>query len=184
MSTLASDFTDYSVLIYDNDGNHLSSTVVREHDKGARQIQVNIMPDELKVNDDCKLLILSSPTPCEFSGKVKKVGGSLFIAMFQGQEKESRGSARYPVRTPAVIDALMIDNALHPLQTPLKVVVINISTTGIRFRAPYYSFEQGDDFQMHLVISNSTKKIIAKVVNVVDNKTDSSDYGCRFLRLD
>ena len=181
---LGSDFTDYTVLIYDVDGNHLIDTVVTSHDRNQQQIQVSIMPEELKANDDCKLLILSSPIPCEYRGKVKKSGGSLFIAMFYGQEKESRGAARYAVSTPALIDALIVDGQTHPLQNLIKVVLINVSTNGVRFRAPYYSFEVGDKFTMHFAVSNSTKSLSAVVVNNVDNGTTSSDYGCRFIELE
>jgi len=184
MSALGSDFTNHTVLIYNLSGTHLGSTIIREHDKGAQQIQVNIMPEELNLNDDCKLLILSSPIPCEFQGKVKRVGGNHFIAMFQGQEKENRGSARYIVSTPAQIDNLIVDGKVHPLQTPVKVVLINISTSGVRFRAPYYSFEIGDEFQMNFIISNSRKLITAAIVNFVDNVDSTSDYGCRFIGIE
>jgi len=183
MATLGSDFTDFTVLIYDVHGNHLIDTVVTAHDRNDMHIQVGIMPEELKANDDCKLLILSSPIPCEYRGKVKKIGGNFSIAMFFGQEKESRGSARYSVSTPALIDALIIDGQTHPLQNLIKVVLINVSTNGVRFRAPYYSFEVGDKFQMHFAVSNSTKKLTAVVVNNVDNGTTSSDYGCRFVEM-
>ena len=183
MAALSSDFTDQTVLIYDVNGNHLGSTVVRTHDRGAQQIQINVMPDSLKVNDDCMLLILSSPVPCEYHGKVKRVGGNMFIAMFQGQEKESRAATRHPINSPALIDAIIVDGQSHALQTIMKVVLINISISGVRFRAPYYSFDIGDEFQMHLAINNNRKKIIAKVVNYVDNGTTSSDYGCRFIEI-
>ena len=181
MAVLSNDFTGHTVLIYDMDGNHLTSTGVRNHDRGAQQIQVNTIPEQLKVNDKCKLLILSSPTPCEFMGIVKRVGGNLFIAMFQGQEKESRAAARYPVNTPAIIDALIVEGITHNLQTPVKVTLINISTSGVRFRAPYYSFESGDEFRIQLVISNSNKEMTAKVVNFMDINDTASDYGCKFL---
>ena len=184
MSALTGDFTDCTVFIYDIDGTHLANTVVKTHDKGAQQIQVGFMPFELGINDNCKLLILSSPTPCEYQGKVKRVGGNQFIAMFQGQEKESRSSSRYPVNTPALIDALIVDGEPHVVQTPIEVTLINISTSGVRFRAPFYSFEDGDSFQMHMVISNNKKRIIAKVVNHLDNEPDHSDYGCLFLEIE
>jgi len=183
MSALGSDFTDYTVFIYDANGNHLINTIVTSHDRAAQQLQVSMMPEELKINDDCRLLILSSPIPCEYKGKVKKIGGSQFIAMFLGQEKESRGSARYPVSTPALIDTLIVNEQPYPLQTPIKVILLNISTNGVRFRAPYYSFQDGDIFQMHLVISNSQRKLTAIVVNHIDNEPTSSDYGCRFLEI-
>ena len=183
MSALAGDFTDCTALIYDINGVHLASSLIRTHDREAQQIRVNLMPSELSVNDNCKVFVLSSPTPCEFLGKVKKEGGNLFIAMFQGQEKENRGATRYSVNSPALIDALIVDDKAHNLQTPIKITLINISTSGVRFRAPYYSFIEGDVFQMHLVISNSKKRITAQVINFFDNKTTSSDYGCRFLEI-
>ena len=183
MSVLAGDFTGCSVFIYDTEGQHLSSTVVREHDKKEQQIKVNLMPAELKANDNCKVFLLSSPTPCEFSGKVKKVGGSLFIAMFQGQEKENRGATRYSVGTPAYIEDLILDGEAHKLQNTVKVVLINISTSGVRFRAPHYSLNVGDIFKMNLIISNNKKTITAEVLNFADNETISSDYGCRFVEI-
>ncbi|MDR2571269.1 MAG: PilZ domain-containing protein [Oscillospiraceae bacterium] len=181
MSVLGNVYTDCTVFIYDAHGNHLVDTSIRNHDRQTQQIEVRIMPAELKVNDTCKLLILSSPSPCEYHGKVKKEGGKQYIAMFQGQEKESRASARYPVNTPALIDALIVDEETHSLQSPIKVALINISTTGVRFRAPFYTFEDEDEFRMHLIISNNQKEIIAKVINHVDTKQTHSDYGCSFL---
>ena len=186
MPVVGTDFTDNTVFIYDEDGNHLNDTIVTSHDKISQQIQVSIMPEALKLNDNCKLLILSSPTPCEYRGKVKKVGGSRFIAMFQGQEKESRGSTRYPVNTPALIDVIFTDNQPAHLQKPIQVALINISTSGVRFRAPYYSLEDNDKFQMHMIINNNRKKLIAQVINHVDytnKEPNQSDYGCRFIEI-
>lgn len=181
---LNSDFTDCNVLIYDIHDNHLGSTVVIDHDKSEQRIQVNAIPERLKVNNDCRLIILASPTPCEFHGKLKREGSSYFIAMFQGQEKDNRKAIRYTINTPAIIDSLVVDEKAHSLQTPIKVDLINISTNGVRFRAPFYSFENGDSFHMHLVISNNTKTIVAKVINNIDSEPYYSDYGCRFLRVE
>ena len=184
MAALASDFTDQVVLVYDTYGNHLISTTVTTHDRDQRHVELETMPNVLKSNDNCKLIILTTPTPCEFQGKVKKLGGSFYLALFQGQERESREAPRYPVNTPALITALVENGVAHGIQTPIKVVLINISTTGVRFRAPYYSFEINDEFQMDLFIGNNQKKVTARVLNLVDsNKTESSDYGCRFLLI-
>jgi len=181
MSALTSDFNNQTVLIYDLKGNHLISTSIIEYDKGVKQIIVETLPETLKFNDSCKLIILSSPTPCEFSGRIKRAGNELCIALFQGQERENREAARYPVNTPALIPILVIDGEHHPVQTPIKIVLRNISATGVRFRAPYYSFDIGDELQMDLFIGNSQKKITARVVNIVDKEPVFSDYGCRFL---
>jgi len=184
MSVLASDFTGNTVLIYNTAGIHLASATIKEHDKISKQIRIPSMPTGLSVNDECKLLIISSPVPCEFNGKIKKVGAQPYIGMFQGQEKESRAAARFAVTTPAIITAFIIDEKLHPVSNPITVTTINISTTGVRFRAPYYSLDVNDIFEMHLVINNSRKKITAKVVNNRDNGTDTTDYGCNFIMVE
>ena len=172
-------------MIYDTESNHLGSAIVTRHDKAAKQVEVNRLPKRLNVNDDCKLLIISSPTPREYSGKVKKIGGDVYIALFQGQEKEKRKAMRYPVTTAAFINALVVDGQSYALQTSVEVMLINISTSGVRFQAPYYSFEQGDVFQMNLSISNNKRKITAKVTNCIDNDRDSSsDYGCHLLKVE
>ena len=183
MSALTSDFTNQTVLIYDSSGNHLISTHVTEHDRGSKQIIVNTLPAELKFNDNCSLIILSAPTPCEFNGRIKRSENNLCIAMFQGQERENRDATRYPVSSLAVIPTLIVDGLYHPIQTPIRVMLINISTTGVRFRAPFYSFEIGDEFQMDMMINNTQKKIAAKVINNKDNEPHTSDYGCRFIIL-
>jgi len=183
MAALASDFTNQTALVYDTEGNHLISTYVISHDREARQVVLDSMPKEINPNDNCKLIILTSPTPCEFTGKVKKLGGSTYVALFQGHEKESRDTPRYPVSNPALVTAFIEDGQVYHIQTPIKISLINISTTGIRFRAPYYSFEVNDEFQMDLYIGNNQKKVTAKVVNNIDG-TDSTDYGCRFLMIE
>jgi len=184
MSVLASDFSGSTVLIYDSSGNHLNTTTIKTHEKKEQFITVRRIPGELTVNDSCKLVILSSPTPCEFSGKIQKSGGSLFIAMYQGQKKENRNATRYPVKASALIDALIIDDYAHALQTPIKVDLVNISTSGMRFRAPYYSLLAGDIIKMHLIISKKNKMITAEVNNSVDHLTEATDYGCHFLEIE
>ena len=178
---LSGNHTDQSVFIYDSDGNHLIDTVVKFHDREEKHLQVGTMPESLKVNDDCKLLILSAPVPCEYLGKVKKVGGNLLIAMFQGHTKESREAARYNINTSALIDRLITEGKPYELHTPVKVVLLNISTSGVRFRAPFYSFDDGDMFEILLDIKDNKKRLIAQVVNHVDREPAVSDYGCRFI---
>ena len=183
MSTLAGDFTGCSVFLYDTNGNQLGSTVVRVHDRKEQQIQVNIMPSSLKPNDDVKVFLLSSPVPCEFLGKIKKSGGLLMIAMFQGQVKENRGATRYSVNTPAEVEALVVDGKPYYLQNQVIVKLVNISTSGVRFRAPHYSFNEGDIFMMNMVVSNSKKRITADVINCMDKGIENTDYGCRFIEV-
>ena len=183
MSVLVSDFTGCSVLLYDTKNNHLGSAIIKEHDRGEQYIRLNKLPTVLNANDNCKVFVLSSPIPCEFSGKLRKIGGSLIIAMFQGNEVENRSAMRHPIKTTASISALIIDDQVHFPQNPINVKLINISTNGVRFRAPFYTLNNGDIFKMHLVISNSKRVITAEVVNSVDQGTTHTDYGCRFMEI-
>jgi len=183
MTGLSSDFTDHTVLVYNTEGVHLVSTVVMSYDREARHVVLESMPRVLKINETCRLIILTAPTPCEFLGKVKKLGAVTYIALFQGQEIEERDAPRYPVSTPALITALIENGQSHRIQTPVKVALINISTTGVRLRAPYYTFDIGDMFQMDLFIGRKQKKVTARVVNNEDLSADSSEYGCRFLLI-
>jgi len=181
MAALGTDYTGLSVLIYDMDDNHLINTVISEHDRVSQRIQVRLMPYTMGLNDECKMLILSSPSPCEYHGKVKREGTGFSIALFQGHEVEHREATRYKVNTPAVIDAYICDDKHYPLHKSIKAVLINISTTGVRFRTPFYSLSDGDRFQIHIHISNKDKKLIAEVSNHVDVENKVSDYGCFFL---
>ena len=181
MSVLNVDYTNSQILIYDLDGNHLLDTKITSYDKVSKQIEVAVMPRELKVNDECKLFILTAPMPCEYQGKIKKVGGMFSIAMFQGQIKENRIAARYKVNTPATIDTYVSKGQHYPLLSPIKVRLINISTSGVRFRAPFYSLTDGDTFRINMNISGGNKSLIAEGVNHLDNEPEHSDYGCRFV---
>ncbi|MCL2663064.1 MAG: PilZ domain-containing protein [Oscillospiraceae bacterium] len=183
MSALAADYTMQTVLIYDTDGKHLITTYVLMHEKDTKQIIVETLPDCLKLNNNCKVMILSAPVPVEFDGKIKRLGNGLCIAMFQGQERDGRSSERYSINTPAQISTLVVDGQQHQIQTPIKVMLMNISTTGLRFRAPFYSFEVGDQFQMDFSVGTNQKKAVVKVMNAVDNGSESSDYGCRFIAV-
>lgn len=180
-SVLTTDYTGSNVFIYDLEGNHIVNTRITSHDKVAKQIEVAVMPSQLKVNDECKLFILTSPTPCEYQGKVKKFGGVYSFAMFQGQIKENRVAARYKVNTPAMLNAYISDGKQYELLNPITVTLINISTSGVRFRAPYYSLTEGDKFRIKMTISGSEKSLIAETINHLDNKTEATDYGCRFI---
>jgi len=181
MTSLGADFTGCPVLIYNESGVQLGNTVVADYNRSAMRIEVNEMPPSLKIGNVCKLLILSSPSPCEFQGRITKEGNNTGIAMFFGQEKENRGSTRYAVNYKAMIENLICDGKAYPLHTPLEASLINISQSGARFRIPRNSFAGGDRFQMRMIIKENAKLLIADVVNYVDKEDGFSEYGCRFL---
>lgn len=181
MAASGADYTGCSVLIYDSNGNHLGNTVVTEYDKNTLRIEVQTVPAALSSGAGCKLLILMAPTPFEYHGRVVKEGTRVTIAMYKGKEKESRGATRYRVDLKALIENLVCDGRAYPLHTPLEVVIINISRSGVRFRTPFFAMTDGDRFQMRIKISGNEKLLIADVTNHIDRGSETSEYGCRFL---
>jgi len=181
MKALGSNHTDCAILFYDEAGSHLGSSTVIEHDRTNTRVEVLELPAALRVGNFCRILILSSPAPCEYRCRIISEGPKKYVAMFFGKEKENRATTRYGINTSAVIENLIYKGRAYPLHTPLTVQLINISRSGVRFRAPYFSFSDGDRFQMRMRISESEKLLVADVVHYVDNGHSSSEYGCSFL---
>lgn len=181
MAASSGDFSGCSIMLYDLSGNHLFDTVVTSYDKITLRVELQTTPDTLNPGTVCKLLILSAPTPYEFLGRVVKEGAQKYIAMYKGQEKENRGAERFKVSYPAIIENLICDGQAYPLHTPLKVLLVNISKSGVRLRTQFYALSVGDRFQLRMKISGSEKLLIADVTNHMDKEPDLSEYGCRFL---
>jgi len=101
--------------------------------------------------------------------------------MDQQKVGENRDSARYNIYTEVLIENLVCDGRAYPLFTPLKVALVDVSTSGARFSGPSYAFTDGDRFQMRLKIGESYKILIADIVDHTDLEDNTSEYGCRFL---
>jgi len=181
MAALGSDYTDCSILIYDETGNHLGSTTVTDYNKSALRIEVREIPASLDVGDCCTLMIMSAPSPCEYQGRVVKEGAKRTIALHHGHEKENRGAERFRINSPATIENLICNGKPYRLHTPLAVTIINISRSGVRLCAPFYSMSIGDWIQMSMTINEDKKLLIVEVMNYRDRDNQISEYGCRFL---
>ena len=181
MSTLSIDYTGCSILIYTEEGEHLCSTSIKSYDRQMLRIEVQNHLTSLNAGDNCKLLILSSPTPCEYRGRLIKEGTKKFILMHDGQTREMRRVERYEINIPAQILDLVCDGLYYTLHTPIEVELMNISKAGVRFSAPYFSLMAGDIFRMSMKIGNNNKLLIAEVTNNLDKGTSKSEYGCRLL---
>jgi hypothetical protein len=181
MSSLKSDYTGCIILVYDVADCLIGSTTAANYDKKALRMELRETPPDLSVGNVCRLLILSSPSPCEYQGRVISAGEKKAIAMFQGKEKEDRGAVRYNVNHSALIEYLISDGRAHPLHTPLEVELVNISKSGVRIRAPVNAMSDGDRFQMRLKISSKDKLLITEALYHMDKCSEVSEYGCRFL---
>ena len=181
MSPINNDYTGCSVLIYDEAGNHVCDTEVTYYNKNTLLIEVEDSLKTLDEHETCRLLILTSPSPCEYRGKINLIGKSKLIAMYDGKESEKREESRYIVRLPVLIENYICDDKIYPLHTPLAVEMINISRNGARLRMPKNTLSNGDRFRMSVAIKDKYKNVIAEVKNQTQNEADAYEYGCRFL---
>jgi len=181
MKSINSDYTGCSVFIYDESGNRLGNTYVTYYNRSILRIEVEEPPSALDAGDACKLLILTSPSPCEYMGRIIRIGKRKPIAMYRGREREKRAEVRYNVNMPAFIDNYICDGGVYPLHTPLQVEMINVSKSGARFRTPYYALNKDDRFLIRVKINRRFKLVIAEVMNQLHIDTSTSEYGCRFL---
>ena len=103
------------------------------------------------------------------------------ISMDHQKIGENRDAVRYNIYTEVLIENLVCDGRAYPLFTPLKVTLVDVSTSGARFSGPTNAFSDGDRFQMRLKIGGSYKILIADIVDHTDLEDNTSEYGCIFL---
>ena len=179
---LRHDYTGFTVLIYSPDGKYLCESKVSEHDKKSQWIELRSgLPMSLKKDDVCPLLIMTSPSPCEYRGRVVRDGWKYVFALFKGKVKENRRMERYKINYPVNIEDLIIDGVKFPLFETLTVNIINISQSGVRFSAPFNSLLAGDKFSFRMKIGGDESLYIAVVVNSIDKDSDISEYGCKLV---
>jgi hypothetical protein len=182
MAALSGDYTGCIVSFYDASKNHLGSTIVTYYNRILQRIEVKEIPPAVNMDDDFMMLILTSPSPCEYHGKIKIEGKKIYIGLFRRKERENRGATRYRVDCSALIENFVCEGKGYLLHTPLEIKLINISKSGARFSAPNYALLDGDIFQMRMKISKSDKLLIAEVINHQDKNADITEYGCSFLK--
>ena len=181
MSTQGIDYTGFPAFIHNNEGESISRTVIKSHEKVDKHISLKEFPSALDIGDTCKILILAEPIPREYQGRVKNEYGEKIIALFQGQDSEKRGATRYKVNFSAFIETLIYSSKTYKLYQPVEVQLINISTGGMRFKAQPNTMLPGDKFQTRIFIKLDVKVLIAEVVNSIQRDQNDVEYGCRFL---
>ena len=170
------------VILYDESGEQLYSTEVVGFNKVELRIELKSIPPSLNIGDVCGLLIISTPTPWEYQGRLIGSSSKKEFALFRGKERENRKSQRHKVNFPAEIDSYVADGQTYKLLTPLKVAVMNISRTGLRFSSTNNSLSKGDKFHMRVSLNDADEKTLkAEVVNTLDKEDSQTEYGCHFM---
>lgn len=176
------DYTGCKVILYDSSGVHLGSNVIKEYLRSSGQVSLlQSFPASLREKMECKLLILCSPIPHEYSGRVMREGFETLIGLYRGREKAWRAAERHAVDMPAVVDSLFVDGGGHEFHTPLNIKLVDMSGGGLRFSAPGYSFLVGNVIRVRFNPSGDERLLMLKVLNSSEKDTGETEYGCSFV---
>ena len=177
---MSKDFKDCNAHIFDTEGTQVASVKVKQYHKIENYIEIQ-ETSELVVGAQYEVLIFTTPLPYAYHARFQKHGGRMLLRLYKESRKENRRETRYNVNLPALIGSLVYDDKLHPMHTPLKAQLINISKSGVRFRSVHNALIVGNCLQMHMKIGDDAKALTAEVIFCLDSPPEYSEYGCRLV---
>jgi len=180
--SLRKDFTGATAIIHDESNVLMANVRIIEYDSSENSIEVPDLP-VLTEGAKCSVLIMSTPVPYSYQGRIHKRLKKRVITLFKGETVEARKfEQRFKTDMPARIVALYNDGKLHSLHTPAIGRILNISKGGLRLRAVYNALNIGDKFQAHIENGEFNTKIMAEVVGRSDTEGGLfSEFSCRFF---
>ena len=184
MASFSGHLTDSLVVIYDVNGVFLTKTIVTSHDKSAKLIEVAEGLDNVKIGARFHLLIVHPDGASEFGGTLRGSRKGVFeIAIFGEKQRGARGSTRHNLNTSAMIREITVNSKRETLETPVNVIIENISTTGVLINSKEMRFSAGSVLQIEFTIQGKNTLLIGKVVREQLKDDGSYCYGCQLLFL-
>ncbi len=178
-------YSNLSVIIHDKYGNQITRSNIISYKSDELVMEISSsLPRDLLNEQVSVLIIKASEKPYEYGGVIRRITPeSSFISLYKGKEKEGRSAKRYKFESPAVIDNLVFDTEYSPLHTPIRVDVVNISSSGILFNAKPDYFALNSLLSIKLKIGEKETRLIGEVISS-QNKSDSEDseYACKFIK--
>jgi len=175
------DFNGCNAIIYDENDIQLANVKILEHNANENSVTV---PDvtELASGILCKLLILASPAPYSYQGRIHRRGRRKVITLFKGSVEENRkDSQRYKTDIPAFIEALVLEDKAYYLRNKVEGRVLNISKGGLRLKTVHNAFNIGDKYQIHLESNDLDLTMFAEVRGRSDTSDGHSEFSCQFI---
>ena len=180
---MAHNYIGCSVVLHSDRWELLGTASIIAHDVKANAIELSTVPENVQIGKMHKVMIFSPNRLREYTARADRYGGKTLFLLSKGQDKENRASERHPVDFDAVIESLTCDNKEYTLCLGINVKLVNISRSGVRFTAPFYTLLMGDIFSIRMEIGGLYKLIVAEVVNNINTEPVESQYGCRFRSI-
>jgi len=184
MSNQAGQFADSLVVIYDNDNNYITKTIITAHEKKENYIEIAEGLESLKTGARLNLLIVHSDGVSEFGGTLSAVRKGVFeISLFGERQRDARGAARHTLEAEAIIKDMIIKSKRYTLREPAKVTIENISATGVFLTSPEVRFVIGAVVQIEVEIHGKQTILHGKVVREQQRGDGTYSFGCQLIFL-
>ena len=167
-------------------GELLAETKVLDYERQKRVIVVDGRGFSGEDSVRVAMLIISSRHMIECSGIARPMAGRdrWEIPLYHVQVKENRSSHRYAVTAPAKVLDLSLSGRLIPLDEPLIVTILNVSTGGVLIRTADSNLVVGSSFRIALTINGRETIVRSKVVRELTGEKGERQLGCTFLALE
>ncbi|MDR0469846.1 MAG: PilZ domain-containing protein [Peptococcaceae bacterium] len=182
MTTNASTFIDCPVIIYDDNDNYLDRSYITEHDKNSMYIEIYGKLDTVNEGSRIKLLIVHSGGASEFGGVARRVTNNRrLISLHNEHSRNARNSVRHTINSPASVTSLAHGSERKIYDDPPKVVVENISATGVLLKSYSKHYRVGSIMDIDLAIDGKTVRLTCKIIREMLNADDTFGFGCKFI---
>ena len=176
-------FKNCSIIIYDNNNNYITKTIITEHNKRENVIEIsenlrNIDKEISRLN----VLIIHGEGAVEFSGTLRESRyDTSTVALYNERQREVRASIRHTLNSPAVIKSLISESGQMSFSPPLNMIIENISATGVLMKSHIEHFALGSIFEIHANIHGKNVVLYGSVVRKQMNADNTVRYGCKLI---
>ena len=182
MASLGGSFTGSLVVVYDQDNNYITKTVITGHDKKDMYIELAGGLEKVRIGARLNLLIVHAKGASEFGGTLKILRqGRYEISLFGEKKRGARDSTRRTMNTVAVIKHYFFNNIRDTFNEPVDVIIENISTTGVSLKSMQTRFILSAVLEIEFNLHGKSVIIHGKVLREQENDDGSCNYGCKLI---
>lgn len=161
----------------------LADTLVKSFDKLNNAITVSVAgltPDRFP---KVAALIFTSKGVFDCMGTVKTghMAGEVVISLYKSEEKNDRAAVRYDVNMFGVLNEFTRDKSV--ITRSFAVNIINMSSSGILFRAPAGNLKVNDVVKITSVAKGQRLAMTGEIVRKQNTTIQSEEYGCRLFSV-
>jgi len=173
---------DCPIYIYDNDRNLIAETVVTGYGRDEMYLEVKEGLQNIAIGTRLRLLIIHAHSVSEFSGKLSSLRQGVYELSIHGQQiRDSRGSPRFKFNIPAVINSFVVDSEVVKLNTPIRVTIHDISSTGLMVVSKELPLVEGTVLNVEFKLHGRDTIILCKVVREPAKGFNPDGFGCQLV---